>query len=102
MIKQTLTAFSLLALSTVAHATPELLAPTELEYGQFELVETVEITGNINDSLLILVDDSLKHKRSDFYVIEDITEDTSEETLTVTVNLYNLPDNELADDFQVS
>ena len=51
--------------------------------------ETIEIQGDIEDSLLRLVDKNLQYKDSDFYVIQDISEDTRKDTLTVVVNLYN-------------
>ena len=89
MIKRTFLSLFLLAVSTSSLATPELISPSEVQYGQFELIETVEIQGDIDDSLLQLVDLNLKNKDSDFYVIQDIAEDTRKDTLTVVVTLYN-------------
>lgn len=89
MIKRAIFTLFLAGASTCSLASPELISPTEIEYGQFKLIETVEIQGDIDDSLLRLVDMNLKNKDSDFYVIQDISEDTRKDTLTVVVNLYN-------------
>ncbi|MCW8328606.1 hypothetical protein MD588_07270 [Photobacterium sp. SDRW27] len=89
MIKRAISILLLLGTSMSAMASPELISPSEIQYGQFELIETVEINGDINDSLLRLVDSSLKNKNNDFYVIQDISEDTRADTLTVVINLYN-------------
>jgi len=89
MIKRAIFTLFLLSISTASIASPELISPSEVQYGQFELIETVEIKGDINDSLLRLVDNSLKNKETDFYVIQDISEDTRKDTLTVVINLYN-------------
>lgn len=78
-------------------ASPELISPSELQYGQFELVETVEINGDINDSLLRLVDNFVKDKETDYYVIQDISEDTRKDTLTVVITLYNQNPNFMLD-----
>ncbi|OLQ70820.1 hypothetical protein BIT28_15510 [Photobacterium proteolyticum] len=89
MIKRALFTLLLLGASASSLASPELLSPSEVEFGQFELIETIEIQGDIEDSLLRLVDSNLKYKDSDFYVIQDISEDARQDTLTVVVNLYN-------------
>ncbi|MGF1688541.1 hypothetical protein L4C36_17935 [Photobacterium japonica] len=91
MIKKSLAALSLFAFSTLAQASPELLAPTEVDHGQYELIETFKIQGDINDSLRHLVITNIKNKHSEYYVISDISEDTSENTLTVVISLYNQP-----------
>lgn len=89
MIKRAILTLLLLGASTSSLASPELLSPSEIQFGQFELIETIEIQGDIEDSLLRLVDKNLQYKKSDFYVIQDISEDTRKDTLTVVVNLYN-------------
>ena len=91
MIKKSLAALSLFAFSTLAQASPELLAPTEVDHGQYELIETFKIQGDINDSLRHLVTSNIKNKHSEYYVITDISEDTSKNTLTVEISLYNQP-----------
>jgi len=93
MIKRAILSLFLLGVSTSSLASPELLSPSEIQFGQFELIETIEIHGDIDDSLLRLVDINLKNKNSDFYVIQDISEDTRKDTLTVVVNLYNQNNN---------
>jgi len=93
MIKHAILTLFLLGASTSSLASPELLSPSEIQFGQFELIETIEIQGDIDDSLLQLVDINLKDKKSDFYVIQDISEDTRKDTLTVVVNLYNQNNN---------
>ncbi|GAB3522663.1 hypothetical protein GCM10027342_20530 [Photobacterium alginatilyticum] len=89
MIRHAILTLLLLGASTSSLASPELLSPSEIQFGQFELIETIEIQGDIEDSLLRLVDKNLQYKDSDFYVIQDISEDARKDTLTVVVNLYN-------------
>ena len=89
MIKRIVLALTLSAFSLSANAAPELISPPEIQYGGFQFIETITITGDINDSLLTLVDKSLMKKEMTYYVIQDISEDTQAETLTVVVNLYN-------------
>ncbi|MGF1682203.1 hypothetical protein [Photobacterium minamisatsumaniensis] len=96
MFKLRIIALFLLATSSFANASPELLLSTEAVSDQFELIETVEITGDINDSLQRLVDASLAGNTSDFYVIKDLSEDISKDTLTVVIGLYRQPSNSLS------
>ncbi|PSW20594.1 hypothetical protein C9I98_07010 [Photobacterium sanctipauli] len=91
MFKQSFFALSLFAVSAFANATPELLLSSEIISNQLEFIETVEITGDIDDSLQRLVNTSISKKSGDFYVIKDISEDISKETLTVVINLYKQP-----------
>ena len=97
MIKRAILTLFLLGSSAASMASPELISPSELQYGQFELVETVEINGDINDSLLRLVDNFVKDKETDYYVIQDISEDTRKDTLTVVITLYNQNPNFMLD-----
>lgn len=97
MIKRALLTLMLIGTSTASMASPELISPSEIQYGRYELVETVEINGDINDSLLALVDNFLKDKENDYYVIQDISEDTRKDTLTVVVTLYNQNPNIMLD-----
>ncbi|MGF1701141.1 hypothetical protein L4D09_12655 [Photobacterium makurazakiensis] len=96
MFKLRIIALFLLAASSFVNASPELLLPTEAVNEQFELIETVEVTGDINDSLQRLVDSSLAGKTNEFYVIKDISEDISKDTLTVVIGLYRQPSNSLS------
>ncbi|GAL02414.1 hypothetical protein JCM19237_5307 [Photobacterium aphoticum] len=102
MIKKSLAALSLFAFSTLAQASPELLAPTEVDNGTYELIETLEIQGDINDSLKHLVTTNIKNNHSEYYVISDISEDTSQNTLTVVLRFYNFPHSPLAMDQSLS
>ncbi|WP_053062517.1 hypothetical protein [Photobacterium aquae] len=54
-------------------------------------VEKIEITGDINASPSQLVYRSLKNKMSDYYVIQDMNENTLNNTLTIIVSLYRQP-----------
>ncbi|KMV31628.1 hypothetical protein L4D00_10590 [Photobacterium swingsii] len=89
MFKKRLIATVFALLSTYATAAPELMSPVEIEFGQYAHIETIEITGNINASLLRLVDDSLQSNESDYYVISDISENAQQNTMTISVDLYN-------------
>lgn len=89
MIQRALFSLILLCLCAQANASPELLAPSEVQHGPFQYIETIEVHGDIDDSVLRLIHATLKNKQSDFYVIQDISEDTRADTLTVVINLYN-------------
>ncbi|MGF1692541.1 hypothetical protein [Photobacterium kagoshimensis] len=89
MFKKRLIATVFALFSTYAAAAPELMSPVEIEFGQYAHIETIEITGNINASLLRLVDDSLQSNESDYYVISDISENAQQNTMTISVDLYN-------------
>ncbi|UTV29791.1 hypothetical protein [Photobacterium atrarenae] len=89
MIKRALFSLIFLCIAAHSHASPELLAPSEVQYGPFQYIETIEVHGNIEDSVLRLIQATLENKQSDFYVIQDISEDTRHDTLTVVINLYN-------------
>lgn len=89
MIKRIALALILSTPTLSANAAPELISQPEIQYGGYQFVETITITGNINDSLLTLVDQSLMKKEIKYYVIQNISEDTQAETLTVVINLYN-------------
>ncbi|MGF1734893.1 hypothetical protein [Photobacterium satsumensis] len=102
MISRTLAAIALLTASAFSYASPELLAPIEVHNIQLNAVETLIIDGDINDSLQLLVDNSLKNKSSDFYVIDEISEDTFNNTLTVVITLYNQPMSLLTEDWSLS
>ncbi|WP_068336497.1 hypothetical protein [Photobacterium jeanii] len=89
MIKKCLIPLLLTLTSSFVSAAPELISPVEIKFGHFIHVDTIEITGNINASLLRLVDDSLKSNDSDYYVIGDISENTDQNTMTISVDLYD-------------
>ena len=91
MISRTIAAIALLTASTFSFASPELLVPVEVPNTQLAHVETLVIDGDINDSLQMLLNNTLKNKSSDFYVIDDISEDTLNNTLTIVITLYNQP-----------
>ncbi len=78
---------ALAALPTMAM--PSLVAQADVVQGNYELVEQVHIAGDIRDSLYRLVDSGLADKESDVYVIEDIAENTLDDTLMIVVSLYN-------------
>lgn len=88
MIKRAALTLALITSSLSTFAAPELIPQSEAQYGQLALIETIQITGNINDSLIRLVNKGLVHKAIDYYSIKDISEDTQANTLTITVNLY--------------
>ncbi|MGR5063989.1 hypothetical protein [Photobacterium sp. DNB22_13_2] len=102
MVSRTLAAIALLTASAFSFATPELLVPIEVQNIQLNAVETLTIDGDINDSLQLLVDSSLKNKSSDFYVIDEISEDTFNNTLTVVITLYNQHLSLLREDWSLS
>ncbi|GAB6260586.1 hypothetical protein L4174_018100 [Photobacterium sp. CCB-ST2H9] len=87
----------LLSASGSALANPELLAPDEANHGYFQLVETIEVKGDIDDSIAQLVKKSLKNKTGQFYTIDTIKEDTQKETLTLVIKLYNEPTGMMTD-----
>ncbi|OZS41443.1 hypothetical protein [Photobacterium sanguinicancri] len=89
MLKKHLIATAFALSSTSVAAAPELMSPVEIEFGQYAHIETIEIVGNINASLLRLVDDSLQSNESDYYVISDISENAQQNTMTISVDLYN-------------
>ncbi|KXI23420.1 hypothetical protein [Photobacterium sanguinicancri] len=89
MLKKHLIATAFALFSTSVAAAPELMSPVEIEFGQYAHIETIEIVGNINASLLRLVDDSLQSNDSDYYVISDISENAQQNTMTISVDLYN-------------
>jgi hypothetical protein len=91
MIKRVALTLALITSPSSSFATPELipLHQSEAQYGKLELIETIQITGDINDSLTILVNRYLAHRAIDYYSIKDISEDTQANTLTLIVNLYN-------------
>ncbi len=71
---------------------PTLVTSSEVNHQTYELIEELQINGDIRDSLNQLVSHRLEGKDSDVYVIEDIKEDTFKDTLTVVVRLYNVQD----------
>ncbi|WP_299018063.1 hypothetical protein [uncultured Photobacterium sp.] len=89
MIKRATFTFLLLGLSTQALALPKEIPSTKLQHGEYKLVETIKINGNIDDNFQRLVNQSIKNKKSDYYVIQNLSENTFNETLTVVVGLYN-------------
>ncbi|UXI04365.1 hypothetical protein [Photobacterium sp. TY1-4] len=89
MIKRALFSLILLGMAARSHATPELLVPSEVQCGPFQYIETIEVHGDIEDSVLRLIHATLENKDSDFYVIQNISEDTRDDSLTVVINLYN-------------
>ncbi|MCQ1059749.1 hypothetical protein ACQKPX_21050 [Photobacterium sp. DNB23_23_1] len=102
MISRTIAAIALLTASAFSYASPELLAPIEVHNIQLNAVETLIIDGDINDSLQQLVNNKLKDKSSDFYVIDEISEDTFNNTLTVVITLYNQHLSFLSEDLSLS
>ena len=102
MITRAIAAIALLTASTFSLASPELLVPVEVPNIQLAHVETLVIDGDINDSLQILLNNTLKNKSSDFYVIDDISEDTTNNTLTIVITLYNQPISLPTDDWSLS
>ncbi|PSU35757.1 hypothetical protein [Photobacterium lutimaris] len=102
MISRTLAAIALLTASSFSYASPELLAPVEVHNIQLNAVETFTIDGDINDSLQLLVNNSLKNKNSDFYVIDEISEDTVNNTLTIVITLYDQHLSLLSEDWSLS
>lgn len=102
MISRTIAALALLTTSVFSYASPELLVPLEVPNTQLDHVETLVIDGDINDSLQLLLDNTLKNKTSDFYVIDEISEDTFNNTLTVVITLYNQPILLPTDDWSLS
>lgn len=88
MIKRAALFLTLITASLSTLAAPELIPQSEAQHGQLALIETIQITGDINDSLTSLVDRYLAHKSIDYYSIKDISEDTQANTLTIIVNLY--------------
>ncbi|KDM90787.1 hypothetical protein [Photobacterium galatheae] len=91
----------LLSASSSVFAKPELLAPDEASHGYFQLVETIEVKGDIDDSIAQLVKKSLKNKPGQFYTIDTIKEDTQKETLTLVIKLYNEPTGMMTDNLAV-
>ncbi len=88
MIKRATLLLTLITASLPSLASPDLIPQSEAQYVQLALIETIQITGDINDSLTSLVDRYLAHKTTDYYSIKDISEDTQANTLTIIVNLY--------------
>ncbi|MGF1887012.1 hypothetical protein L4D13_12805 [Photobacterium profundum] len=88
MIKRVTLLLTLITASLPTLASPDLIPQSEAQYVQLALIETIQITGDINDSLTSLVDRYLAHKTTDYYSIKDISEDTQANTLTIIVNLY--------------
>ncbi|NAW64109.1 hypothetical protein [Photobacterium halotolerans] len=91
MFKRIVFSAIILTASISAFANPELLSPDEANHGNFQLIETIEIKGDIDDSIAQLIDKSLKNKNGQYYAIDTIREDISQETLTLVIKLYNEP-----------
>ncbi|MBD8514247.1 hypothetical protein L6J37_10390 [Photobacterium sp. WH77] len=91
MFKRIVFSAIILTASTTAFANPELLSPDEADLGHFQLIETIEIKGDIDDSIAQLIDKSLENKNGQFYAIDTIKEDIKQETLTLVIKLYNEP-----------
>ncbi|WP_413113329.1 hypothetical protein [Thaumasiovibrio sp. DFM-14] len=92
MRKSLISSLLLLSLSAPSLAMPTLVTSSEVNHQTYELIEELQINGDIRDSLNQLVSHRLEGKDSDVYVIEDIKEDTFKDTLTVVVRLYNVQD----------
>ncbi|WP_159064818.1 hypothetical protein [Thaumasiovibrio subtropicus] len=96
-LRSTLLIASLLCAPAIA--APSLVAQAEIAYGDYEFIEQVQIQGDIQDSLLQLVDKQLEDKSSAVYVIDEIAENTAEDTFTVLVSLYDIAPNGFAHQF---
>ncbi|OOF11177.1 hypothetical protein BZG82_05125 [Salinivibrio sp. PR5] len=75
-------------LSFNAFAAPELIAKSTLDFGDFEKTANIEIQGNIQEDVLRLAERGVQDQDADYFVIEQINEDTQEEVLVVSVSLY--------------
>ncbi|QUJ69271.1 hypothetical protein KDD30_21090 (plasmid) [Photobacterium sp. GJ3] len=91
MFKRIVFSATLLLSSCAVLANPELLSPEEANYGNFQLVETIEVKGDIDDSIAQLIRKSLRNRQGQFYAIDTIREDIRNETLTLVIKLYNEP-----------
>ncbi|OOE97340.1 hypothetical protein BZG78_11805 [Salinivibrio sp. MA351] len=89
-MKKALSAVLLCAsfLSFQALAAPELIAKSTLDFGDFEKTANIEIEGNIQDDVLRLVERGVKEEEADYFVINQVSEDTHKEVLIVSVTLY--------------
>ncbi|ELR64244.1 hypothetical protein C942_02826 [Photobacterium marinum] len=88
MFKRAIFTTLILALSANAFALPKEISPSKLQNGKYKLVETITINGDIDDNFHRLINRSIKNKKSDYYVIQDLSENTFNDTLTVVVDLY--------------
>ncbi|MPS31171.1 MULTISPECIES: hypothetical protein [unclassified Salinivibrio] len=80
--------FVLSFLSFHASAAPELIAKSTLEFGDFEETANVEIQGDIQEDVLRLAERGVEKEEADYFVIDQVSEDTQKDLLVVSVTLY--------------
>lgn len=69
-------------------AAPELIARSSLDYGSFEEVQQLQVTGHIQEDVLLLAEKSTEHLDADYFVIDDVSEDTDSDELVISLTLY--------------
>ncbi|SIO31891.1 hypothetical protein [Salinivibrio sp. ES.052] len=75
-------------LSSQAFAAPELIAKSTLDFGDFQKTANVEIQGNIQEDVLRLAERGVEKENADYFVIDQVSEDTQKDLLVVSVTLY--------------
>ncbi len=75
-------------LSFQAVAAPELIAKSTLDFGNFEKTADVDIEGNIHEDVLRLAERGVQEENADYFVIDQVREDTHKDLLIVSVTLY--------------
>ncbi|WP_025674342.1 hypothetical protein [Salinivibrio socompensis] len=80
--------FCVSLLSFQAVAAPELIAKSTLDFGNFEKTANVDIEGNIHEDVLRLAERGVQEENADYFVIDQVREDTHKDLLIVSVTLY--------------